>query len=447
MRSAIVAAGLLLAPAVFAAELEGRVELEGRSFPQAREGETFVPSAALDAEFFHEWEERRARVVGQFFARKDGEDTSRTHGDVRELYYQEVGADFEFRFGLRHVFWGVTEARHLVDIVNQSDLVEDLDGESKLGQPMFNLALIPDWGTVELFLMPYQRARTFPGVDGRPRLPLRVDVSDAQYESLRGQAHLDAALRYRGSFGPLDIGLAWFDGTARDPRILPCIRRGADGEFVKGSPDGPSCDILSTIVTPDDPLPPLTDVLQALGIVTSDEEGRAQAEREVRDNLVLVPHYDRLRQISVDAQYVYESLALKLEALMREREDGRSSAAVAGFEYTIGDFRGTGADLGLLAEYLWDERTDFFTARYDDDLFVGSRLGLNDEAGTQVLGGVIVERRGLGNRTYAVEASRRLGDSWRASLEARVFSDVPKDSIESFIADQDSYVLTLERFF
>jgi len=54
-------------------------------------------------------------------------------------------------------FWGVTEFQHLVDIINQTDLVENIDTEDKLGQPMINLALINDWGTVDLFIMPYFR--------------------------------------------------------------------------------------------------------------------------------------------------------------------------------------------------------------------------------------------------------------------------------------------------
>ena len=67
------------------------------------------------------------------------------------------------------MFWGVTELRHLVDIINQTDLVENLDGEQKLGQPMVQLTLLKDWGTLDFFAMPYFRERTFTGPDGRPR--------------------------------------------------------------------------------------------------------------------------------------------------------------------------------------------------------------------------------------------------------------------------------------
>ena len=77
--------------------------------------------------------------------------------------------DWELRLGIGKVFWGVTESRHLVDTINQSDGVEDIDGEAKLAQPMATLSWIRDWGVVELLVLPYFRERTFAGVEGRPR--------------------------------------------------------------------------------------------------------------------------------------------------------------------------------------------------------------------------------------------------------------------------------------
>jgi hypothetical protein len=186
----------------------------------------------------------------------------------------------------------------------------------------------------------------------------------------------------------------------------------------------------------------LVPVLQTLGFAPTDEE----AARAVRDNLVLVPHYDRLEQFSIDAQAVTGSLALKLEALRREQGGGDSLAAVTGFEYTFGDVWATGADIGVLGEYLFDEREEFLGALADEEVFAGGRVSLNDVAGTQVLGGVIFDRLRLANRLYGLEASRRLGDDWKLTGEMRIFSRMP-DGITAFLAHQDFVVVTLERFF
>jgi hypothetical protein len=429
-------AALLAATAAHAVEFKPKLEAEARWFFQYEADDApLLGAAAATLEVFQGWDDNHQRIVGEFFQRYDDNDDSRTHGDVRELYYQVIGDDFEFRLGARRVYWGVTESRHLVDVINQSDFVENIDNEDKLGQPMMNIALIRELGTLDVFLLPYQRARTFPGPEGFPRLP-PVLAHEAQYESEREQSHLDYALRYVGSFGPLDLGVAWFDGTAREPRLLQCVRSGANGTYIRNPGPRANCDVDSTFVQPG-PLPP----------PPPPDEIRQQAAAEVRANLVLVPSYDRLQQVSIDAQYVLGSTAFKLEALRRHQQERWTWASVTGFEHTLGDVGGSGADIGLLAEYLYDEKDDGFGVLADDELFVGSRLALNDVAGTQVLAGVIARRKDFKGRLFGIEASGRLNDDWRLAGEARLFSQMPDDGVEALIADQDFVTVTLERFF
>jgi len=39
--------------------------------------------------------------------------------------------------------------QHLVDVINQTDLVEDIDGEEKLSQLMLNFSSVHKWGIVD----------------------------------------------------------------------------------------------------------------------------------------------------------------------------------------------------------------------------------------------------------------------------------------------------------
>ncbi|MFP5307937.1 MAG: hypothetical protein ACLGI7_19220, partial [Gammaproteobacteria bacterium] len=367
-----------------ALDVDLRLEGESRWFYNAAVA-AWSPSVAAGAELFHEWHDGRERIVAQLFVREDLRDDSRSHADARELYYAQIGETAEVRIGLRHVFWGVAESRHLVDIINQSDFVEDLDNEIKLGQPMLDAAFIGDLGTVQLFLMPYQRARSFPGEDGHPQLPYPVAPGEARYASRRGQHHLDYALRYEHSVGAWDIGLSWFDGTAREPQILPCLRRGSG---FAGTEARANCDLFSAIEIPQSPFPDLvTELLQQAGLLPSDEAVRDALVAEIEANLVLVPYYERLRQIGVDAQALSGGWAWKLEAVYREATGGHSAAAVAGFEYTFARFFDTGWDVGVLGELLYDDRDYLLDGRYDHDAFVGARALLNDIAGTTLLGG------------------------------------------------------------
>ena len=161
--------------------------------------------------------DHRISIVG--FARGDFQDSERSHADLREAYWGYESDTWDVVAGINRVFWGVTESRHLVNVINQSDLVEDIDQEDKLGQPMINLNLQRDYGRFELYVLPWFRERTFPGPDGRFRTPLPVDGDNAVYESSAGQNHVDFALRYSHYFGDIDIGAHLFEGTSREPRF------------------------------------------------------------------------------------------------------------------------------------------------------------------------------------------------------------------------------------
>ncbi len=88
-----------------------------------------------------------------------------------------------------------------MDVINQIDSVESVDGEDKLGQPMVHLTAVKDWGVTELFVLPYFRERTFPGADGRLRTAVPVDTDHAQYESADKERHVDYAMRYSKTLG------------------------------------------------------------------------------------------------------------------------------------------------------------------------------------------------------------------------------------------------------
>lgn len=54
---------------------------------------------------------------------------------------------------------------------------------------------------------------------------------------------------------------------------------------------------------------------------------------------------------------------------------------------------GSGTDLGILAEYLYDGREATAPPTpFDDDLFVGTRLTLNDPQSAELLMGAIIDR-------------------------------------------------------
>ena len=377
----------------FSASLTGEL----RAFPNdpafpGQDNATLSPSVSFEPEAVYEWNGGDDRLTFVPFLRWDADDDNRTHGDLREANWLHQADDWDLVVGVDKVFWGVTESRHLVDIINQDDAVEDIDSEDKLGQPMVNLNLLRDWGTASVFVLPGFRERTFPDGDARLRGPLPIDDDNPTYDSGAEDRHVDLAVRWAHTIEDWDIGLAHFHGTSREPRLIPRI----------------------------------------------DASGRT----------VLVPQYDQIDQTSLDLQLTTDAWLWKLEAITRSGHGDRFLAAVGGFEYTLFGVLETSADLGLLAEYLYDGREDGTApgTSADDDVFLGARLALNDEQDSAVLAGAIVDRTSQAT-LFFVEAERRLGDSWKIELESRFFLNVPGGDPLAGIRDDDVVTLRLTKFF
>jgi hypothetical protein len=143
---------LIHAPVAVPDEFSGYISAEGRFFfqdPLFPEQKKNNASVAIQPEYYRKWDNGSSFLFVPF-ARLDSVDSERSHFDIRELNYLWLDDAWELRIGIGKVFWGVTEFVHLVDIINQTDLVEDIDGEDKLGQPMVSLSFPRDWGTVDL---------------------------------------------------------------------------------------------------------------------------------------------------------------------------------------------------------------------------------------------------------------------------------------------------------
>lgn len=314
------------------------------------------------------------------FLRVDSLDDRRTHADLRQAYWRYAAEDWQVLTGIHRVFWGVAESRHLVDIINQTDGVEDIDEEDKLGQPMVLWSRQVDWGELQLFLLPLFRERTFPGSSGRLRIDPPVSKR-AEYESGAEDHRLDAAIRYAHSVGPWDIGASYFYGTSREPLLLP-------------SPDGAAW----------------------------------------------VPRYEVIHQSGFDLQHTHNAWLWKMEAILREGHGDPFVAAVAGLEVSWYQLAASRMDLGLLLEYAYDGRdpTRAPPTLFDDDVFFGGRLSLNDTQTTEVLAGAVFDRH-TSATLGVIEATRRLGDTWSLALDARFFFDFDQDPISWYLAD-DSFV-------
>lgn len=393
MKQIITKAGQLSASALLtvlslqchAVELAGQVNVEHRQFfSTGTQGQDKVQSSFVaEPEFYWQTSDNSDFTFVPFY-RVDSLDNERTHGDIREALFLTYWDDYELRIGVGKVFWGVTESAHLVDIVNQTDAIESIDGEDKLGQPMVHLTAIKEWGTLNAMVLPYFRERTFSGIDGRIRPTVPVSHS-AIYESSREEQHVDYAFRYSKMLGDWDIGLSYFQGTNRDPYYQ--LQRGE-----------------------------------------------------------LSPYYAQAKQVGVDIQGIVGDWLWKLESIYRDSLDNHTGL-VSGFEYTIVGPYDTVWDIGLIAEYLYDSRGNNAQSIGQNDLFVGTRIALNDEDSTEVLIGMTQDLDNSDVYNAKLEASSRLTNHLKWNVDAWLFSNDSPDDLLYFARKDDFIELSLEYYF
>lgn len=376
-------------------EISGSAGVEQRYFLQdpldERQDRSQI-SAFLQPEIYTDFNDGLDSILFSPFLRVDQHDDERTHADIRELLWLRVGDDWELRTGITKVFWGQTESVHLVDVINQTDSVEAIDGEDKLGQPMVNLSIIRDWGTTSFFLLPYFRERTFPGMDGRLRPGLSIDIDNPLYESSDEENNVDWAVRWQHSIGDWEVGLSYFDGTSREPDLVS---------------------------------------------VTQNEQ------------TLLRPFYPQMQQTGVDILAVVDSWLFKFEGIHREVNGDDFVAAVGGFEYTLVGVMDSIYDIGWLMEYQYDERDELSPTPAQNDLMVGSRIVFNDVDGTEILIGYVQDLDEADSRSGFIEASSRISDNWKWRFDAWFFSgaeDQPFDPLYQIRRD-DFAELTLEYYF
>jgi len=395
--SLMVAASLVVSSAAEAGEWDvgGQASFDLRYFPYSaahpgQKNMTLSPSGTFEPEVVYEFG-ADDRVTLTPFVRLDADDKKRTHVDLREFNWLHLGSTWDLTMGVSKVFWGVTESVHLVDIINQTDAVEDISGEKKLGQPMINLNIEQSWGVMNLFVLPGFRPRAFNADDARLHGPLPVDRADPGYESAKGKRHIDWAVRWSRTFDDLDVAISHFQGTSREARLL-LQNRGA----------GP----------------------------------------------VLVPFYDQIGQTGIELQLTTSNTLWKAELMTRSGHGKRFYAAVAGLEHTLYGVGGSVADVGLLVEYLYDGRDPLLAppSLADNDLFAGFRIAMNDTQDSAVLFGATWDHK-TDAGFMILEAERRLTDYLKLEIVSRFFVNVPDTDPSAFIRDDGFFELKLNYFF
>jgi hypothetical protein len=416
MKKALTVGVAVLAATLARADIaiDGQVNYEATAFfndslnPEI--DQNFNHSVSFESEVYTQWDDDNQSLTFKPFYRFDEMDDERTHGDIRELIWHKLADQYELKAGIGKVYWGVTESNHLVDIVNQTDGVESIDGEEKLGQPMVQLMLERDWGNLDLFVLPYHRERTLAGSDGR--LSAGFDYADAVYESDDEENNIDIAARYYSYIDEFEYAVSLFHGNSREPVV--------------------GFDVISN---------------QAL------------------------PYYPIISQLGIELQYLNEGWAWKFEGIHRDgvsentilgplgslvgvasagpsltvADDKSYFATTAGFEYTQVGIWESRIDLGWVVEHMYDSRQEKSSqAAFEHDVLLATRWAANNSADSTLLVGAVVDYE-YQDFSLSIEGTTRLMEGLSLEIEARIFAPA-KDAPLYLFRDEDFVRLTLSYY-
>jgi len=159
-----------------------------------------------------------------------------------------------------------------------------------------------------------------------------------------------------------------------------------------------------------------------------------------------LPVYVQSQQIGLDAQIIVNNLLLKAELIHRDSHKlnaqnqftrYQTNALVAGFEYTLVGIGDSVYDLGIIGEYLYDEWESI--TPFQKDWMTGLRWVFNDTQSTEILMGHIIDLDDQ-SQIWTLEASRRIGDNWKAELKGRWVSNVDSDNYFVKTYQQDDLI-------
>ena len=103
-------------------------------------------------------------------------------------------------------------------------------------------------------------------------------------------------------------------------------------------------------------------------------------------------------------------------------------------------------DFGAIVEYSYDSRPEAERGTLGRDVFLGGRFAFNDEQSSEILAGFIIDTN-YHSRSFRVEASRRIGESWKGTLELQTFENIDSEDLLAAFENDDFLLVEMAYFF
>ena len=125
--------------------------------------------------------------------------------DLTELYWSRAEDNYELKFGLDKVFWGVAETYNIVNVINQNNNLSS-ENKSKLSELMFKFSYYLDSDSIDFFYLPHFREQKF----------TKFKINNTFFKGKKNAI----ALRYKGVYDNFDYAFSYFNGLGRKPLLV-----------------------------------------------------------------------------------------------------------------------------------------------------------------------------------------------------------------------------------
>lgn len=424
----LIAFGVLAAlgatPAAHAKKVKskGQVSIESRAFMPDDIDRTddygFGVAARLEAKYKKKPFELKAGI----FARTDALDDTRAVVYAEDLFvgYRLKPLKMRLRVGYQVLNWTALEVFHPADIINARNYDSRLENPDKFGEPMVELRFKVLEGTVTGYYMPFARAPRLPvGTSRLSPFPKELPIPVGEPLMVgRDRAIDDNALEHQWAvrivqtLGDADLSF----------HVVQHMDRAQPTQVVD-------------LATGD--VRPVFHFVTQIGGTWQQVIGPLIGKLEVAHREFGYPDPDPAFRLTHREQLDHTQAAFGAEFGWEYGELGWSGTAVVEgqFMFTYDEPRLAEPDLGP----------------FENDVLVGYRHAFNDEAGTLLDLGVIIDTADPSQMLARIRAVRRLGEVWQIEGNARVVTaeadlELEARGLERWSA-ADEFNLTLTRFF
>lgn len=261
-----------------------------------------------EAKFNYKYE--NIRFNGLAFTNWDSTDDSRSYSNIRQANIYVNNNNFTFGLGVDTFFWGVSESINVVNVLNQSDIMESLDGKVKYGQTFVSINTRFSNGDFSFYYLPLFQEQSFPE---RPSYGLAISKNAVfEHDKKRG----GIAARGLFYFDRLEFALSYFKGTRRSALLA----------------------------------------------------------RHATEMAVLTPYYIQTVNYLVDGVYIAEDFTLKFEAKTGLEQNAGFTTFNLGIEYPSYAFSKLVEEVIFIAEYAFDDRKLSAETHGQNDIFLGGKF-------------------------------------------------------------------------